>query len=240
MMCFPSRLQRGNRHPENTSDLKTSQGHGLCRNCPSTLKDQRNTAFTVRSFEIGPACTRQYRRHPISVHRDEAKVKKNLKIALKVNRKAPFLFSFINLHSFVCIWSCLAQVILGSHSVKLLWWKKREIQADIKKKSDISLSRTWNPFSGISRVSYSNVTASDRLTALLLSRCRFIYEHPWNHGAVYGGVSLRPRNVLLIIKGSHLAENDPAEEITGLGFLTNTVGFDCNWLFSLCPGVTGE
>lgn len=238
MMCFPSRLQRGNRHPENTSDLKTSWGHGLYRICPSALKDQRKTAFTVRSFEIAPACARQHRRHPISVHRDEAKGKK---IAIKVNRKAPFLFWFINLQSFAYIWSCLGQVILGSHSVKLLWWKKRErFKLTLKKRSDISLSRTWNPFSRISRVSYSNVTASDRLTALLLSRCRFIYERPWNHGAVCRGVSLRPRNVLLIIKGSHLAENDPAEEITGLGFLTNTVGFDCNWLFSLCPGVTGE
>lgn len=108
-----------------------------------------------------------------------------------------------------------------------------------RKKNDISQARTWNTFSRNSTGSYWNVTRPDWLTALPLWSCCFIYERTWNHNLRRR--LIKPSNVLIIIKGSHLAENDPAEEITGLGFLTNTVGFDCNWLFfSLCPGVTGE
>lgn len=119
---------------------------------------------------------------------------------------------------------------------KLAFKKKKK-----RKKNDISQARTWNPFSRNSTVSYWNVTRPDWLTALPLWKCCFIYERTRNHNLRRR--LIKPSNVLIIIKGSHLAENDPAEEITGLGFLTNTVGFDCNWLFFfflLCPGVTGE
>lgn len=50
---------------------------------------------------------------------------------------------------------------------------------------------------------------------------------------------IKPYNVLLIIKHSRLVENDPAEEITSLGFWQTPYALTIID-FSLCPGVTGE
>lgn len=236
-MCFSSRLQKAEIDILK-SNLETSRGHGPCRNRSSALKHQRKTAFTLRSEEIASVCTQQHRRGPVSVHCDEAKEKhRHNDIWAALTRTETEYFpsdaSIYNLWSnvFVLAWD-------KSYPSFTLQQSFRRDSSSHKKKRDISQPRTWNPFSRKSTVSYWNVTTPDWLTALPLLRFCFIYKRTWNHNLRRG--LIKPSNVLLIIKASHLAENDPREEITGLGFLTNTVGFDGNWLFSLCPGVTEE
>lgn len=111
----------------------------------------------------------------------------------------------------------------------------------LKKKRDISQLRSWNPSSTIRRASYLNVTALDRLAALILLRdCFFFFL--WVHMKPQCNLLwylIKPYNVLLIIKHSHLAENDSAEEITSPGFWQTRCALTIID-FSLCPGVTGE
>lgn len=128
-----------------------------------------------------------------------------------------------------------------------LWWKiTEEIPPDLKKTCDISQLRSWIPSSTIKkrRASYLNVTwldgshIIDELPSSWDTFLFFLIVHmkpqctlPW--------YLIKPYNVLLIIKHSHLVENDSAEEITNPEFRQTQHALTIIDS-SLCPGVTGE